>query len=109
MEVIEFEEKSFIDAINSGKLVIADFYANWCQPCRLQHPVIEEAAKKYGDKVIFGRVNIEYNPSAARAYDVASIPTLIFLRYGSIKKKRVGFTDLKELSETIDDLLQFEF
>lgn len=100
------DQITFKEDLASGKLVLADFYAVWCQPCKLQHPVLEEAADIYGDKIIIGRINIDINPSAARAYDVSSIPTLIFLKDGMVKKICVGYTQKKQLCEIIDELLK---
>lgn len=91
--VIEFTEANFYQEVKSGTLVVADFWAPWCAPCRHLSPVIDKIADQYAGKVKVGKVNVDENMELATKYDVATIPRImlfkgsdqpIFLHVGSI-------------------------
>jgi len=88
--------------LNAKGVVLVDFYADWCPPCRMLGPVIEKAAKVYGDKVRFVKVNVDRHESLARKYHVRSIPNLILFKDGKQVDSDVGFRPLRGLCEWID-------
>ena len=98
--MIELTNENFEEAIKEGK-VLVDFYAVWCGPCRMMHPVIEQVANSHPElKVI--KVNVDEHEEIARNYGIMSIPTLILFENGVLKQKNIGFTQ----QEVIEEWLQ---
>jgi thioredoxin 1 len=83
-------DATFDEAIGSEKPVLVDFWAEWCGPCRLVAPVLEELAAEFPEKLTVAKLNIDENPQTAANYDVMSIPTLILFQEGVEKKRLVG-------------------
>ena len=97
MEYINSE--NFDKEIENGK-VLVDFYADWCGPCRMLGPILEEFSKTTDISV--KKINVDNNPDIARKYGVMSIPTLILFENGKEVKKTVGLLNLDELKETFN-------
>jgi thioredoxin 1 len=91
------------DVLQSDKPVLVDFWAEWCGPCRLVGPVLEEIASEYGEKLQIVKVNIDENPGVARDYQIMSIPTMSVFSGGQVVKSIVGAKPkaalLKDLAE----------
>ncbi len=87
--VIEASDTGFAEAIRTG-IVLLDFWAPRCGPCRMQGPILEEVAAAVGDKAVIVKVNIDENPKAADAFDFKSIPTLILLKDGGVLQPFTG-------------------
>ena len=83
-------DANFTDTISSGKPVLVDFWAEWCGPCKLIAPVLEEISAEYGDKLTIAKLNIDENPQSPASYDVMSIPTMVVFQDGVEKKRIVG-------------------
>ncbi len=97
---MEHKEENFHEEIQKG-LVLVDFYATWCGPCKMMHPVIEEIEKQYEDlKVI--RIDVDQQEDLAREYKVMSIPTLFLFKDGKEVEKVIGFTPKQKLEEWIE-------
>lgn len=97
-----FNLKSFEETVNSGKLVMVDFWAVWCGPCRMISPVIEDIAKKYEGKAIIGKVNVDEEQELAIRNGVMSIPTVIFYKDGKEIARKVGVMPDKVFTEVLD-------
>ncbi len=78
------------EVIKSDKLTIVDFWAEWCAPCRMIAPILEELANEYGDKIKITKLNVDENPKTPGTYGINSIPTLYFYKNGEIVDKVVG-------------------
>jgi thioredoxin 1 len=101
----QFTDQTAQEAVESGKIVVIDFWATWCGPCIKLGPVVEELAEKYGDKIVVGKLNIEDNEDMAAEYRVRNIPTILFFKDGELKNKSVGLVKLADLEAIVDTLL----
>ena len=88
-EIVTLNDGSFNDAISGERPILVDFWAEWCGPCHIIAPVLEEIAGEQ-DKIDIGKLNVDHNPQPAAAHDVMSIPTLILFKDGVEKKRIVG-------------------
>jgi thioredoxin 1 len=101
MEIVQFTDANFEEVvIKAEKPVLVDFFADWCGPCRMVTPVIDELAKAYEGKMIVGKVDVDANPGVAGKYGVMSIPTVILFDKGQEVGKQVGFGG-KDVYETM--------
>lgn len=88
-----FEE----EVLNSEKPILVDFYADWCGPCKMMSPIVEELAEELKGKAKVGKINVDENSDIAVEYNVMSIPTLIVFKNGKEEKRLVGLRDKEEL------------
>ena len=86
-------------------LVLVDFWATWCGPCRMQGPVIDQLDEEMGDKVTFTKVDVDENPETARAFGIMSIPTLLIKKDGEVVDKVVGYHAKEHLEEILEKYL----
>lgn len=100
MSVLTLNENNFEEVLKSNNKVLVDFYADWCGPCKMMSPIIDEIAEEMqGVKV--GKVNVDNNQELAIKYDVMSIPTIIVFENGVQKKTFIGVTDKNEIIEQL--------
>ena len=97
-----FNMESFEAELKSGKLMLVDFWAAWCGPCRMLSPVIDGLDKKYEGKVVIGKVNVDEEQELAIRYGVMSIPTVIFFKNGQEIARKVGVMPEKEFVAVLD-------
>ena len=95
--LMELSDKNFDDTVSGSRPVLVDFWATWCGPCQFMLPIFDKLAKKYGDKVTFGRLNVDDNQGVAMRFDVYAIPTFIIFMNGKAIDRAVGAVGEKGL------------
>ncbi|MCB0665146.1 MAG: thioredoxin [Saprospiraceae bacterium] len=102
----EFTDSNFQEtAIDKGGLTVIDFWAEWCGPCRLVGPIIEDLSKEYDGKALIGKVNVDEHPEVSFKYQIRSIPTILFLKDGEVVAKHVGTATKQALTDMIESHL----
>jgi thioredoxin 1 len=103
----ELTDGNFAESvIQSPKPVLVDFWAEWCGPCRMIAPTVEELATDYAGRVTVGKLNVDANPATAGQYGVRSIPTLLLFKGGEVVESVVGLADKGRLEAIIDKHLE---
>jgi len=99
---LEFTDANFqTEVMDSDKLSVIDFWAEWCGPCRAIGPVIEELSKEYEGKVKIGKVNVDHNPNVSMNYGITSIPAILFIKGGKVVDKQIGAVPKSVLDKKI--------
>jgi thioredoxin 1 len=101
-KTLEITDANFEEIINSDKPVLVDFWAEWCGPCKMIGPVVEELAGDYDGKAVIGKVNVDENPGVSAKFGIRSIPTLLVFKNGEIVDKQVGAVPKGVLSQKLD-------
>ena len=99
---VEITASNFEEIINSDKPVLVDFWAEWCGPCKMIGPLVEELANEFEGKAIIGKVDVDTNPEVSAKFGIRSIPTLLVFKGGKIVDKQVGAVPKSVLSEKIE-------
>jgi thioredoxin 1 len=92
---------AFNDLIQSDKLVLVDFSAEWCGPCKMMAPILKQVKNEIGDAVTIIKVDVDKNPQAANAYHVQGVPTLILFKKGAIRWRQSGVVAASQLQQVI--------
>ncbi len=93
-------EKEYDEMLKNNKSVFVDFYADWCGPCKMLAPVVEDLSKEYTD-VVFAKVNVDDNPEIAQRYGIMSIPTLIAFKNGEVAGQSLGFQPKEAVARVV--------
>ena len=101
--VKEITDAQFAETIKSG-VVLVDFWAPWCGPCRMQAPILDEVATAVGTKAKIAKINIDDNPASATKFGVRSIPTLLLFKDGEVSQQFVGLQRKEQLTTAIEAL-----
>jgi thioredoxin 1 len=100
---LKFTDENFEqEALNSDIPVLVDFYADWCGPCKMMAPIIENIAAEYDGKVKVGKLNVDESPNTSSKYRVMSIPTLLFIKNGEVVDNIVGAVSKSQVTEKLD-------
>ena len=107
MSIQHFTDSNFKkEVLESNIPVLVDFWANWCAPCKMIGPIVEELAKEYAGKIKIGKLDVDSNPHSASSYGVMSIPTLIFFNQGKVTDQVSGALNKSALKQKIEENLQ---
>jgi len=98
---VNFEEL----VLQSDKLVVVDFWAEWCGPCRIVAPIVEELSQEYAGRLVVAKVDVDSNPGTASKYGIRNIPTLLFIKGGQVIDKHVGAAPKTVLASKVESLL----
>jgi thioredoxin 1 len=103
---LTFTDANFEELVKkSDKPVLVDFWAEWCGPCKMIGPVVEELSKEYEGKAVIGKVDVDNNPGTSVEFGIRSIPTLLFFKNGEIVDRQVGVVSKAVLAQKLDALL----
>ncbi len=100
-EPFHITDSNFEQTINNNKLVLVDFWANWCGPCRALAPTIKELAQEYSGKVLIGKLDVDENPATAEKFQVFSIPTMIVFKDGVEADRLVGLCPKNRITDAL--------
>lgn len=102
---LAINSENFDSIMKSEQLVVIDFWAQWCGPCRALTPIVEELAEEYKDRAVIGKCDTDENNDIAVQFGVRNIPMLVFIKNGEVKDVLVGLVKKNELSAKIDSLI----
>lgn len=102
MAVIHFNEQGFDKALAGGGLMMVDFWASWCGPCKMLSPTIDQLGEQYDGKAIIGKVNVDEEQDLAMRYGVMSIPTIVYFKDGKEIDRKVGVQPIGALAAALD-------
>ena len=103
---IEINEANFeTEVLSARQPVVVDFWAEWCGPCRMVGPVVEELGKEYDGKAVVGKLNVDNNPQVAMKYGIRSIPTILFIKNGEVVDRSVGAVPKAMLAQKLEGQL----
>jgi len=103
---VTIDDSNFAELVlNSDKPAMIDFWAEWCAPCRMIGPFVEQIATEYEDRAVVGKVNVEQSPAIANTYGIRNIPTILFFKGGELVDKHVGATTKAVLTDKLNALV----
>ena len=103
---LEFTDSNFESTVlKSDKPVLVDFWAEWCGPCRMVGPVVEELSKEYEGKAVIGKLNVDNNPNISMQFGIRNIPTLLVFKNGQVVKTMIGAQSKDSFKKEIDQIL----
>jgi thioredoxin 1 len=106
MSIVHITEENFEpEVLKSGTPVLVDFWAEWCGPCKMIAPILDQIAEEYKDRVQIAKLDVEENQSIAMKYGVRSIPTLLLFKDGVVEVQHVGMLSKEQLTGLLDDKL----
>ncbi|MHB1622218.1 MAG: thioredoxin [Cuniculiplasma sp.] len=102
---VELNDRSFNDEVKKNKIMVVDFWASWCAPCRFLSPIVEELAQEYDGKISFGKVDVDANPEVSSSFNITSIPTVIMFKNGKVADVSIGAVPKPMLEAKLKKLL----
>ncbi len=100
-EPITLSDSTFFETINKFPLMLVDFWAPWCGPCRMMSPIVDQIGRDYPGKLAVGKINVDENQLIARQFSVSSIPTLILFKRGKLLNKIIGAVSKNRINEMV--------
>jgi len=104
--VIQITDATLDKVLKTDKPVVIDFWAEWCAPCRMVAPIIEQLAEEYKDNVVVGKIDVDENNEATTKYGIRNIPTILFIKKGQVMDKIVGTADKRLFVDKINKLIK---
>ncbi|MCD7932112.1 MAG: thioredoxin [Tannerellaceae bacterium] len=103
---IEVTDSNFEELVNSGKHMVLDFWAEWCGPCRMVGPIIDDLSKEYAGRVTIGKMDVDDNNDVVSKFGIRNIPTVLFFKDGEVVDKQVGAAQKAAFIDKIEALLK---
>ncbi|MCD8042844.1 MAG: thioredoxin [Tannerellaceae bacterium] len=103
---IEVTDSNFEELVNSGKPMVLDFWAEWCGPCRMVGPIIDDLSKEYAGRVTIGKMDVDDNNDVVSKFGIRNIPTVLFFKDGEVVDKQVGAAQKAAFIDKIEALLK---
>jgi thioredoxin 1 len=100
-EPLNLDDSNFAQTINKYPLLLVDFWAPWCGPCRMMSPIIDQVGKEYIGKLVIGKVNVDENPNISGQFGISSIPTLILFKRGQVVNNIIGSVSKSRIDEMV--------
>ena len=101
-KAIEITDSNFEEVLKSDQPVMVDFWAEWCGPCKMVGPIVEEMAGEYEGKAVIGKVDVDSNPNVSAKFGIRSIPTMLFFKNGEVVDKQVGAVPKGVLAQKLE-------
>lgn len=102
-KIVHTNDQNFeADVLKSDKAVLLDFWAEWCGPCKMIAPLLDEAAEQYADRLTVAKLNIDENPNTPAKYQIRSIPTLMLFKDGAVRAQKLGAMPKKDLTDFLE-------
>ena len=102
---LQITQENYDEVISSNKPILLDFWAEWCGPCKLIGPIIDEVSEDFSDTAIVGKINVDDSAELSSKYGIRNIPTLLFIKNGEVVDKHVGAVSKKEISDKLNSLM----
>ena len=103
---LQITDANFEELLGTGEPMVLDFWAEWCGPCRMVSPIIDELAQEYEGRVTIGKINVDENDDVVGRFGIRNIPTVIFFKNGEMVDKIVGATSKDKFKEKVENLLK---
>ncbi|MFK7809813.1 MAG: thioredoxin [Saprospiraceae bacterium] len=108
-QALEITDATFNDIIETDQGILLDFYAEWCGPCKVLSPIVNELSEQFSGRAVVGKVNVDTNPKLTAFFKIKSMPTLVFVKHKKLIEQISGLVPKPNLEEMVEDLIAFEF
>lgn len=102
---IEITDANIQTLLADNQLMVVDFWAPWCGPCKMMLPIIDEMAQTFEGKVVVGKLNVDENPDICEQFQIMNIPTMLFFKNGELVNRHVGACSKQELESLLNEML----